>query len=363
MSAPATLGRSAVGRALCSFRLLAGQRDAGGVLLLIAVCGVAALNAALMWLEDRLVPGLTTQPLDRVIFILGHHRSGTTNLHKALRPHPSLRCGTLYDALFPSLYLKRLFRTRPARWVSHSLNRNAAARYDSANHPVGLDEELEEHLWLLHRLRSEAFLLMFPSLLLAEPGLMPDAVDITDDDLRFVARCLRRVLHDEKDPTTTYVARPLLFTMHVEALLRQFPAARVVLCVREPAAAICSQGAMSQAQLRCAVDDPRLVAWAEGFYQAASTRQYAAMLHLIEDPAHTGRVVMVRFDDLQRDTPGVLRRLLAALHLPEMELPAVRAERHAGAAPLELIARERIEADLGETYRRLLERMPGTIHG
>lgn len=358
-----TLGRSTWTRALRCGRLLLGQGDVAGLMLLCVLCLFSALNGLLMALEDLLVPGLASLPLERVIFILGHHRSGTTNLHKALRPHPNLRTGTMFDALFPSLVLKRLFRTRPARAVFDALNRDAARRYDSANHAVGLDEELEEHLWLLHHLRSEAFLLMFPSLLLADGALMPDMVHVSDDELHFVVRCLQRMVFDQKDSTAWYVARPLLFTMHVQALLRHVPKAQVVLCIREPLPAIRSQGAMSQAQLRCAVDDPRLVAWVQGFYQEASIRQYQGMLALMEDAAHAQQVHVVQFDALQADTPGVITRLLRDLGLPVVDLPAVRSERHNGAAPLQLISAERVEADLGPTYRQLLARLPEASHG
>ncbi len=361
MSAANTLGNGFGVRTLRVLRLLLTRRDLGGAALLVVLVGVALVNRVLMWLEDRLVPGLATVPLDRIVFLLGHHRSGTTNLHKALRQHPDARCGTMYDVLFPSLVLKRLFGTRPAHWLRRRLDRSAASRYDSANHAVGLDEEIEEHLWLLHRLRSEAFLVMFPSLL-EEPGLMADFVEVTDEDFHFVSRCLRRMLYDT-DGEATYVARPLLFTMHVRALLRHFPGARIVLCVREPAAAIRSHGAMTQAQLRCPVDDPRLAAWSEGFYRLASVTQYQAMLELLNDPTARGQVFPVSFDDLQRDTPTVLRRLLQALGLPVVDLPAVRSETHAAGAAPELIARARIEADLSRVYAQIAPYLSGGLHG
>jgi hypothetical protein len=354
-----TLGVGAPARALRAFGLLLRRRDLAGAALLIVLCGVALLNTGCMWLEDRLVPGLETLPLDRVIFILGHHRSGTTNLHKMLASHPNLRCGTMADALFPSLFLKRLFRTRPALWIRRSLDRTAAQRYDSANHAVGLEEELEEHLWLLHRLRSEAFLLMFPSLVAGAPERMADVVQVTDADFHFVTRCLRRMLYD--DPHATYVARPLLFTMHVQALLRHVPGARVVLCVREPQAAIRSHGAMTQAQLRSAPDDPRLSAWVEGFYRSASVRQYQAMLELLSDPTRRGQVLAVDFDALHCDPAGVVKALVEALGLPPAELVPVRSEKHSGEAP-QLIARERIDRDLGEVYRQLLTCLPQASH-
>lgn len=348
-----SLGTSGPSRAVRAFGRLFARGDLRGVALLFVLCCNAGLNAVLMWFEDLVIPGLATLPLDRVVFILGHHRSGTTNLHKTLRHHPELRVGTMFDVLFPSLLLKRLFRSRVARWLVPAFNRSAANRYDSANHAVGLDEELEEHLWLLHRLRSEAFLLMFPSLLRGAPDVMSDFVEVTDRELTFVTRCLRRMVFDERDQCLTYVARPLLFTMHVRALLRHVPEARVVFCVREPAAAIRSHGAMTQAQLRGTANDPRVVAWAEGFYRFASIRQYEAMLDVLSDPAMRDRVHAIDFDDIRRDLPTVARRLVTTLGFSTAIFPEERSESHGAADAPRLIDPKRIESDLGDVYRRL----------
>lgn len=65
--------------------------------LLAAVC---ALNRSLMTLEDVLFPGLAKvadeyfTKRNRLVFVIGHQRSGTTNVHKAVSSLASCTTGT-----------------------------------------------------------------------------------------------------------------------------------------------------------------------------------------------------------------------------------------------------------------------------
>ena len=76
---------------------------------------LAALNRICIVIEDWLFPILHQIEHDlfstpnRVIFILGHGRSGTTNVHKALSSLDGVATGTFYDMLMPSLMLKFVF--------------------------------------------------------------------------------------------------------------------------------------------------------------------------------------------------------------------------------------------------------------
>lgn len=72
-------------------------------------------NRLLMVLEDFLFPDLLkiadeffTQP-NKLVFVTGHQRSGTTNVHKALSSLEGVTTGTMFDLAFPSLIMKYMF--------------------------------------------------------------------------------------------------------------------------------------------------------------------------------------------------------------------------------------------------------------
>lgn len=335
----------------------------GHLVLLLLAYAVSILNRSCMWLEDRLVPSLAEVKFDRVVFILGHHRSGTTNLHKELRQHPDCTAGTMLDLLFPSLFLNRLVRSRPAQWALAVLDRGVRTLWNTSSHSIGFDEELEEHLWLLHLVRSEALFIMFPELIRATSRAeFENALSVSEEDVRFLQRCLRRVIHARTrgaGASPLYLARPLILTRDHALLRRAFPGAKIILCVREPAAAIRSHAEMTRQQIRCDVDDPRLVRWARFFYEACSRDQYRAMLEMLEDESLRGQLLPIPFARLQRDTPGALRDILSFLDVPPADLTPVRSESHRRAAVEvpSIIPADVIEQDLGEVWRLIEARL------
>ena len=108
-------------------------------------------NRFLINLEELLIPGLTKIEHDlfntpnRVIFVFGHPRSGTTNIHKALSSLDGVATGHYYDILMSSLTMKYLcypiVSLLDAFFFKTLYNSDACS-----NHKIGPWEELEESL-------------------------------------------------------------------------------------------------------------------------------------------------------------------------------------------------------------------------
>jgi hypothetical protein len=95
----------------------------------------------------------------KLIFVLGHPRSGTTNIHSALITHPNCIHGEMTDLFFPSL-LQKYFSQPFAFLVNFILDK--VVQVNKSNHKMSDSEPLEEWLfqtWTYHR----AMVFEFPS--------------------------------------------------------------------------------------------------------------------------------------------------------------------------------------------------------
>lgn len=139
------------------FIALLRQKDAKGILIFFLIFIFASLNHFLIAVEDILLPRISSIRFEKVVFILGHPRSGTTYLHKALHGAPGVETSSLYDLWFASIILKRLGQSLLP------LVDRITRHWSTQNHPIGIWEELEEHQWLLLRFKSIAIPYVFPS--------------------------------------------------------------------------------------------------------------------------------------------------------------------------------------------------------
>jgi hypothetical protein len=97
--APAGLARLLAGR----LRRIAPDRLAQALLLAPTAAGVGMLNAVQRLIHGRAIArtALTAPP----VVIIGHHRSGTTHLHKLLSLLPDLHAPTSYECFAPGHFL------------------------------------------------------------------------------------------------------------------------------------------------------------------------------------------------------------------------------------------------------------------
>lgn len=208
----------------------------------LACAPLLLLNLVAIELESLLLPSLRRleEALDGydLVFVIGHQRSATTNVQRALiaslgaAGHATCSSDN-GDLLGASLVAKALLW--PVRALADLVLRLLV---DTANHRMDVDAPLEEDLWMLHLGCSHGLVdSVFPSLL-DVPSAMRDAAcaGIGRAQLRFVRRCLARSLYWRRvAPPATYVGCPLGFALLPPELLREaFPTARWVLCSRHP---------------------------------------------------------------------------------------------------------------------------------
>lgn len=100
------------------------------------------------WVERICLPGLArieqeffNQP-NRLVFVCGHPRSGTTNLQKSLVSRPHVVHGHMIDFLLTPLALKYLLF--PVARIFNTIFFKPYVDIDIKNHGVGFDQELEE---------------------------------------------------------------------------------------------------------------------------------------------------------------------------------------------------------------------------
>ena len=194
-------------------------------------------SRTLMVIEDFVFPGLKEiekewldQP-GKVIFVLGHPRSGTTNIQSALVSHPDCFSGQVSDIIFASLIQK--YAMQPFLFLVDFIL-NTVLRVNQKNHKMTATEPLEESIFLiLCFFRSPIF--TFSSLMecreLSERGSNFD-----DWQMRFVRQCMVRVIYFRRTPgkQQTYIGCPLNFCANMEITRKHFPHARFVVTVRDP---------------------------------------------------------------------------------------------------------------------------------
>ena len=145
----------------------------------------------------------------KVVFILGHQRSSTTNMHKALSsPIDLTQTGTFFDLVFPSLILKYCFG--PLIGLVDRIFFKSLIRGDEVpNFKFGVNEELEKYTLLMHFGASEVTdAYLFPYLSL-ESQYYKQALKIEPKHLQFVKKCIARTLNHKNTQQKCYVGCPL----------------------------------------------------------------------------------------------------------------------------------------------------------
>ena len=103
-------------------------------------------------IEDWIFPSLKdiereffTQP-NKLVFITGHARSGTTNLHHALSAIEGVTTGIMFDLMFPSLILKYI--NTPLKLLLDKFVLKKISNADKTpNHKIGVNEPLEDDMF------------------------------------------------------------------------------------------------------------------------------------------------------------------------------------------------------------------------
>ncbi len=313
-------------------------------------------NRFLMWVEDLLVPGLASLPVDNVVFLLGHQRSGTTSLQKSLWDVGTNQGATNFDLLFPSLILKVLMW--PLKFIADLIVR---AYIDVPGHRAGLSEPLEEHLWLLHHATGEAVpFVMFPSLA-CEKEVVERAIAVTDRHVRFIRRCIQRVMYWQ-GRDRVYIGKPLMLTLHIDKLRKAFPEARFVVCVRDPCRCVPSWADLVSSQTGLAPTDKEFQKRFDSVFTRYSLPMFAAIEETVkeagrqdakrsgqEGASEPGALTLCRFKEWKSRPQDELSRLCRWMGVEgKVEFKEGTKERHKNRAEsYQVIPADRIRREIG----------------
>jgi hypothetical protein len=245
------------------------------------------------------------------VFILGHWRSGTTFLHELLACDSRLAWPSMHSTLYPHTFLTS---EEPVRWGKRILTPTRLID----NMPLGFDRPHEDEFALcLMSLRSPYVGWAFPrhhaqfERYLTFDGVPPEETDEWRQALLLLARKL----------SVQQGARPIVFkspthTARIRILLEMFPGARFVHIHREPFRLFESTRAM----VRTATSLMALQPLAERDVKPRVLRVHEAMYRSFfaeRALVPQGRLHEMAYEDLERDPMAEMRRLYAALSLPD----------------------------------------------
>ena len=259
----------------------------------------------------------------RPVFILGHYRSGTTHLHNLLAQDDRMAAPSYHEVTFPSTFLVGGgLRT----WLGPRL---APRRRPYDNVALGFGAPAEDELALCattflsphmcwHFPRSERRYRRYLSFR-----------EATGDERRTWVRALRtfaRKLIVRRGPRIPVFKSPC-HTARIPLLLEAFPDARFVHLHRDPWTVFQSTenmersvGDLFQYQRRDSSGLQEFILW-------RYRHMYDAFLEDREQ-VPDGRLVEVSYDELIADPEGTLRRIYAALDLPDFASAAPGMQRY-----------------------------------
>lgn len=180
---------------------------------------VAIINDMLCFLEDIVMSGVK---IEKPIFILGHARSGTTNLFECLA-NPKYTSASRFEDILCTSYIFRLLFQWPLKYI---LNYAYQSSYDSPAHRVHISYLCELHEYLYAKLKASSLQMIFPRLTFLKSGGMINA-----QDMGMIKKYIQRKL--VWDNKTQYVCKSIELTHNAQLIKEIFPDARIILCVRK----------------------------------------------------------------------------------------------------------------------------------
>ena len=87
------------------------------------------------------------------MFVTGHHRSASTNIHKTVSSLEGVTTGDQVDAIFPSLLLKYAV-SGCTSMIQQVFYGKLINKDEIKEHKFGAGEELEEHVFMMHHMNA-----------------------------------------------------------------------------------------------------------------------------------------------------------------------------------------------------------------
>ena len=328
----------------------------------------AILNRTLIVLEEFLVPKLQRidfeffQTPNKLVFVLGHPRSGTTNTQKSLSSINDCIWETYFDVVFPSLTLKYLFY--PLFQIFNYLLFSLCFSGGQANHKMDMFEQLEEHMVCWYYWAGVVFAPGLLSSLRVSKELVKAGIDLGTGEphqMDFIKRCMTRAIYFRgyNPKTTVYTGGPIDFCSVAPKLRAAFPYAKFIFCVRNP-----EESFPSLVEFHSSINprnrhDPFTKELRIHYFYEYSCKLYRNMADWAkqDDPLSYWQ----DFDDWKRDAKSAIERVWRFLDFPfeshESDVALIRSESHKNQqSSFELVPPETIRRELGETYLALKEK-------
>lgn len=295
---------------LLHYGLFLHPRYAGRALLVLST-SVASVPLRL-WERVRYGRRIAAVRVKPPIFVIGHWRSGTTHLHNLISQDRSLGYLSMYQAMVPGCSLIG------ERWLRPLLARVVPAKRPMDNMLWPIDAPQEEEIPLAKMTPYSLYVrFLFPRRalhLFRKYVLLQDAPPRIASEIKREYYALLQVATIHAGGRRLVLKNPVN-TARVRLLLELFPDAKFIHAYRSPYAVFASTGHM-QGQL---LPITTLQSLPRGDRSDAILELYAEMMRrYFEDRAliPPGNLVEVRFEDVERDPVGEVRRLYDVLGLP-----------------------------------------------
>jgi omega-hydroxy-beta-dihydromenaquinone-9 sulfotransferase len=279
--------------------------------LLVLSTSVASVPLRL-WERVRHGSRIAAVRVEPPIFVIGHWRSGTTHLHNLISQDRSLGYLTMYQAMVPGCSLVG------ERWLKPLLARLVPRKRPMDNMVWPIDAPQEEEIPLAKITPYSLYVrFLFPR---KAPHLFRKYVLLQDAPPRIVSEIKRKYYWLLQVATIHAGGRRLVLknpvnTARVRLLLELFPDAKFIHVYRSPYDVFASTGHMHARMLPITT----LQSLPRGSRSEAILALYEDMMRrYFEDRAliPAGNLVEVRFEDVERDPMGQVRRMYETLGLP-----------------------------------------------
>jgi hypothetical protein len=263
-----------------------------------------------MWLDLVFYPKLRTLELRKPVFILGHPRSGSTFLQRAVHRSGKATMFKTWELWFPSLVQRKL--VRPVLQLLRLLDMDVL-QGSEYGHEIRLDGVEEDEGLFLHQLDSEMLTFVCPQSVTDREfgriglrfGRLSDRQ--TRRSIRFYKACLKRQV------VWTGVERPVVkcnpSVFRIPWILEVFPDARFIYLYRHPQASIRSFLALNKRHVA-----PILSSWEEREFYRGKYRWSVDLFRAFcefRSRLTEEQLLVLGFTELTEETESTLRRVFA----------------------------------------------------
>lgn len=275
---------------------------------LIVACGRA--------LDHLFFPGFKRQPVREPVFVIAPPRSGTTLTQKLLaQDDERFACVRLYETIFPAITFHWLFKTvgsvdlfcgRPLERMTAWIERRFFGGWDDM-HKLRFNQPEEDDGFFVYPFMTEAIYLLFPYVRELWGAGFCDDLPLAERRkvMRYYRSCLQRHLY-AVGTDKVLLSKATQFSGAVLSILDEFPDARIITIVRDPAKSIASHVSLFYHVWQTISPDIAKASPESRAYAELAAAWFRHMFHTRErmDPR---RYYAIRYADLVRDPVATIQ--------------------------------------------------------